>query len=213
MGALPKKWIKWIEVLLGVVGMLTPALLSLGWIPANQTQNAILFLLGFIVVDLANAKESAETLPEPQLFTSSEDYFHALAGLARKAKYEVLSIAEPHQILLPETRYFATQIASSVKKEKQMHAEIIIAGRIQQWTREGFERRLGTEREVSLQGRYRYRVVDLPVSFGASVIDQKHWAITFPPNPSDPGGGAIVFQDHPEQARLVARFIRHQWLE
>jgi hypothetical protein len=36
MGALPRKWIKWIAMLLGVAGMLTPALLELGWIPTSS---------------------------------------------------------------------------------------------------------------------------------------------------------------------------------
>jgi hypothetical protein len=38
MGALPRRWIKWIAVILGVAGMLTPALIELGWIPENQAQ-------------------------------------------------------------------------------------------------------------------------------------------------------------------------------
>jgi hypothetical protein len=38
MGALPRRWIKWIAVILGVAGMLTPALIELGWIPENQGQ-------------------------------------------------------------------------------------------------------------------------------------------------------------------------------
>jgi hypothetical protein len=90
MGALPRKWIKWVGVLLGVVGMLTPALLELGWIP--------------------------------------------------------------------------------------------------------FQRRLTAERDPSYEGRMHFRFIESPVT-------------------SDIRGGAIVFGEDPQGARLVSSFIRHQWLE
>ncbi|MGH7879571.1 MAG: hypothetical protein ACREQD_08755, partial [Candidatus Binataceae bacterium] len=41
----------------------------------------------------------------------------------------------------------------------------------------------------------------------------RHWSIDFPPNPADPRGAALIFRNHPEGARLIASFIRHQWLE
>ena len=46
-----------------------------------------------------------------------------------------------------------------------------------------------------------------------SGFDQKYWSIDFAPNPADPKGAGIVFRNHPEGARLVASFIRHEWLE
>ncbi len=40
MGALLMKWVKWIAVVLGAAGMLTPALLELGWIPREHALEA-----------------------------------------------------------------------------------------------------------------------------------------------------------------------------
>lgn len=89
MGTLPKGWIKWIGIIFGVAAMLTPALVDLGWIPASQVQNAVLFLLGLIVVAIF-AGESRELAQLPELLTRSEDYHHAVTGFMGASRHEVL---------------------------------------------------------------------------------------------------------------------------
>ena len=91
---------------------------------------------------------------------------------------------------------------------------MIIAGTPEELNDEAFQRRLAFERDPSLEGRYRYRVIDLPVTFGCVVIDQTHWALNFPSQSTDRRVHAgILFKDHPNEARLIASFVRHQWLE
>ena len=60
MGVLPRKWIRWIGIVLGVVAMLTPALLDLGWIPQTQALNAVIFLLGFLVLEAVTGEPSEQ---------------------------------------------------------------------------------------------------------------------------------------------------------
>jgi hypothetical protein len=81
MDALPRRWIKWIAVILGAAGMLTPALIELGWIPEQQALKAVIFLLGFIVLEGAT-RESNESALAPELLTTREDYFHAMGGFS-----------------------------------------------------------------------------------------------------------------------------------
>jgi hypothetical protein len=212
MGALPKKWLKWIALLLGVAGMLTPALLGLGWIPQNQALNAAIFLLGFIVFDGA-ARGSEELAQAPELLTSSESYYHELSGFFPETKHEALGISRGDDILTEEQKPYLRKLLSALRSEKQLHVYPIVAGRVSELSEESFQRRFALERDPSLEGRMHYRVVDSLVSFGCQVFDQKHWTIDFPPNPADVKGAGIVFKNHPEGARLVASFIRHQWLE
>jgi hypothetical protein len=212
MGALPRRWIKWIAVILGVAGMLTPALIELGWIPENQGQKAVIFLLGFIVLEGA-ARESDESAQAPELFTTTEGYLHAMGGFLAETKHELLGVVRGHDIVREEVVGYVGKIFSTLRSEKQLHNYTVVVSRIGELSEESFHRRLAIERDPSLEGRFHYRFVDSPVTFGCQVFDQKHWTIDFPPNPADPKGAAIVFKDHPEGARLVASFIRHEWLE
>jgi hypothetical protein len=211
MGALPRKWIKWIAVLLGVVGMLTPALLELGWIPENQAMKAVVFLLGFIVLDGAR-RESSESLAAPELLTSSEDYAHAVGSLLAEVKHEIITVSTPSAARSAELARLLSRSLSVARSEKQLHFYAIVVGRISELSEEFFERFFAMERDPSLEGRVRIRIYDAPVSFGCMVHD-RNWAITFPPNPNDPRGVAILFRNHPEGVRLLSSFIHHQWLE
>jgi len=65
----------------------------------------------------------------------------------------------------------------------------------------------------SLEGRLHIHYLEAPISFSVSVFDQRHWVISFGPNPSDPRGAALVFRDNEEGARRIADFIRHRWWE
>jgi hypothetical protein len=104
MGALLTKWVKWIAVVLGAAGMLTPAFLELGWIPREHALEAVIFLLGFIVLDSAVAKESQEPNRAPVLMTSSEDYYHAVTGLMSESKHEVLMVVRGDEILVEQAQ-------------------------------------------------------------------------------------------------------------
>ncbi len=212
MGALPAKWFKWIAVLLGAAGMLTPALIELGWIPETQALKAVIFLLGFIVLEGAT-RESNEPSRVPELLTRSEDYYHTMNGLLPEAKHEILSVVRGDQVLADVARPYVRKALSTLRSEKRLHAYTIVAGRVSELPEQSFEQRLAIERDPSLEGRWHYRVMDSPVTFGCVVFDQRHWAIDFPPNPFEPGGAAIVFKNDSEGAHLVASFIRHQWLE
>jgi hypothetical protein len=212
MGALPRRWIKWIAVILGAAGMLTPALIELGWIPEQQALKAVIFLLGFIVLEGA-ARESNEPAQAPELFTTSEGYFHALSGSLSETKHEILGVVRGHEIMSEEVARYVEKVSSTLRSEKQLHVYTVVVGRIAELSEESFHRRSDLERDPSGEGRFHYRFVDSPVSFGCQVFDQKHWAIDFAPNPADPKGAGMVFRNHPEGARLVASFIRHEWLE
>ena len=212
MGALPRRWIKWIAVILGVAGMLTPALIELGWIPENQAQKAVIFLLGFIVLEGA-AGDSDESDQAPELLTSSEGYYHTMSGFVSETKQELIGIVHGQEISAEQAQTFVRKMLSNLRSEKQLHTYEIVAARIGELSDESFQRRFAIERDPSLEGRFHYRVIDSPVSFGCQVFDQKHWSIDFPANPADPKGGAIIFRNHPEGARMVSSFIRHQWLE
>lgn len=212
MGAVPSKWIKWIAVVLGAAGMLTPALIELGWIPEKQALNALIFLIGFLVFDGAR-NELSEPEPAPELMTSTEDYFHTLGAFLPDLEHELLSVVHGHDILGEEPARFVGKLVSNLRNKKQLHVYVIVVGRIGELSDESFRRRSAHEQDPSVEGRYHYRFIDAPVSFGCQVHDQRHWTIDFPPNPADPRGAAIVFRNHPDGARLLAAFIRHQWLE
>jgi hypothetical protein len=211
---LPKKWIKWIAVLLGVVGMLTPALLELGWIPREHAIEAVIFLLGFIVLDGAVAKESKELSHAPLLITNSEDYYHVVTGLMNESKHEVLMVVRGEEILVQQAQPFIQRTRSTAEREKQLHIYIIVASHLGEIKEEeAFQNRLAAQNDPAFHGRMHFRFTESAVTFGCLVFDQKHWVIDFPPNPADIRGGAMVFRDDPEGARLVSSFIHHQWLE
>jgi hypothetical protein len=214
MGLMPKKWIKWMAVVLGVAGLLTPLLFDLGWIPQNQSQSVVIFLLGFLVLDGAAARESSQQVEAPELFDNSTDFYDKISGLLRHAKHEYLSIIRPNEISAEHWRSFMSGVRAAFEKEKQLHFSVILAGTPEELNEEAFQRRMAIERDVSLEGRYHYRFIDLPVTFGCVVIDNTHWAITFPSQSTDRRVNAgILFKNHPDEARLVASFIRHQWIE
>jgi hypothetical protein len=213
MGALPRKWIKWIAVLLGVVGMLTPALLELGWIPREHALDAVIFLLGFIVLDSAASEESNKPSLAPVLMTNSEDYYHVVSGLMSESKHEVLMVVRGDEILVEPAQSFIQRTRSTLVREKQLHIYLVVSSHLAEVKEEAFQRRLTAERDPSYEGRMHFRFIESPVTFGCLVFDQKHWVIDFPPNPADIRGGAIVFRDDPPGARLVSSFIHHQWLE
>jgi hypothetical protein len=79
--------------------------------------------------------------------------------------------------------------------------------------RRAFVGRIANATNPALEGRLHFRFIDSLVTFGCLIFDQSHWSIDFPPNPSDPRGGAILLRNHPEGARVLASFVRHQWLE
>lgn len=212
MNALPRKWMSRVGVLLGVAGMLTSALLELGWLPEAQGLKALIFLMGFMVADGA-ARESSEAAPTPSLLTSSEDFFRSLSGLLSETNHEILAVVRGTDVMREDITSFIRKTQSTIRSKKQLHGYFIVAAPIGQLSEESFQRRSSIERDASLEGRYHYRFVDTAVSFGCFVYDEKHWAIDFPPNPEDPRGGAILFENYPQAARLVASFIRHQWLE
>jgi hypothetical protein len=198
MGVLPAKWLKWIAVMLGAAGMLTPALIELGWIPEHQAMKAVIFLLGFIVLEEGATRESNESPQAPELFTTTEGYLHAMGGFLAETKHELLGVVRGHDILTEEVGHYVGKILSTLRSEKQLHNYTVVVSRIGELSEESFHRRLAIERDPSLEGRFHYRFVDSPVSFGCQVFDQKHWTIDFPPNPADPKGAAIVFKDHPD---------------
>ena len=129
MGALLTKWVKWIAVVLGAAGMLTPALIELGWIPEQQAMKAVIFLLGFIVLEGA-AGESKESAQAPELFRT-RDYLHAATGFLTETKHEILSISRGHEIMAEEVARFVGKMSSTLRSEKQLHAYTIVVARIQ----------------------------------------------------------------------------------
>jgi hypothetical protein len=136
-----------------------------------------------------------------------------MSGLLSETKHEILSISRGPDIVAEEVARYVGKMSSTLRSEKLLHVYAVIVGRICELSEESYQRRSAIERDPSLEGRFHYLYVDSPVSFGCQVFDQKHWSIDFPSNPAEPRGGAIVFKNHPEGARLVASFIRHQWLE
>ncbi len=212
MGLLPKKWLKRIGILFGLAAVLTPALLDLGWIPRSQAQSAILFLLGFMILDGA-AKESGEPVRVPELITRSDDFVHAAVGLISEAKHEVMIVVRGEDFLAESVQPWMRKMFATMRKEKQLHVYAIVAAPISGLSEESFQRRFAIERDPSLDDRYHYRFADIPVSFGCQVFDQRHWSLDFTPNPAEPVSAGIFFRDDPEGARLIGSFIRHQYLE
>jgi hypothetical protein len=153
MSSLSRKWIKWIAVLLGVAGMLTPALLELGWIPENQASKAIIFLLGFIVLEGATSEASDSSVIR-ELLTDTDDVYDANIGFMTEMKHEYLSIVHGHDVLQDLATTYVRKMLATVKSEKQLHAYVIVAAPIGQLSEESFRRRLELERDVSLQGRF-----------------------------------------------------------
>src|SRR5579863_4442087 len=121
MGILPRHWLKWIAILLGVAGILTPALIELGWIPEKQALNAIVFLLGFLVLDGAAARESSEQVEAPELFDNPTDYYHAISGLLPRIRHEYISIVRVNEIMADQTQAFMSTALVAIQKEKQLH--------------------------------------------------------------------------------------------
>jgi len=104
-------------ILLGTAGILTPALIELGWIPEKQTLNAIVFLLGFLVLDGAAATVSNEQVEAPELFDNPADYYHAISGLLPRTRHEYISIVRVNEIMAASsarrTRSRAAHVRSS----------------------------------------------------------------------------------------------------
>jgi hypothetical protein len=137
MGALPRRWIKSIAVILGVAGMLTPALIELGWIPENQGQKAVIFLLGFIVLQGA-ARESDESAQAPELFTTTEGYLHAVGGFLAETKHELLGVVRGNDIMTEEVGRYVGKILSTLRSEKQLHNYTVVVSRIGELSEESF---------------------------------------------------------------------------
>jgi hypothetical protein len=174
---------------------------------------AVIFLLGFIVLDGAIARESKETNQAPALMTNSEDYYHTVTGFMSESRHELLMVVRGEEILVEQAQPFIQRTRSTLVREKQLHVYIVIASHLAEVKEEALQRRLAAERDPSYEGRMHFRFIESPVTFGCLVFDQKHWVIDFPPNPADLRGGAILYRDHPQGARLLSSFIHHQWLE
>jgi hypothetical protein len=213
MSVVPRKWLKWVALATGIAGIVALILLELGWLPAEQAQNAVIFLLSFIILDGVASKESSESSPAPQLFTNSDDVLHEMASVLPDTKHETFAVVHGNFIMSESAVAFAMKNSARLRSEKQMHSYAIVVSRIADLRKESFERRFELERDASLEGRFHYYFIDAPFGFGCNVFDQKHWEIDFPPTSSEPKGSAIFFKDYPEGARLIASFIRHQWLE
>jgi hypothetical protein len=211
-----RNWIRWIPVILGAAAMLTPALLELGWVPEYQASKAIIFILGFIVLE-GGLRELREPAAAPELVHSTEDFVRAVTAFSRNAEREVLIIEDAlgpmsHPMAEAYVRY-PDAVTRRVRENKLLHAYVIIVARPDEVSEEAFQWILGLERDASLEGRVHFRYLEAPVSFHLSVFDQRHWVISFAPNPNDPRGAALIFRDHEEGARRVADFVRHRWLE
>jgi hypothetical protein len=213
MGVLHKNWLNWIGVATGVAGLLALTLLELGWLPAGQAPNAIIFLLSFVILNGVASKESPDSVPTPQLFANSDDVLHAMTSVLPDTKHETFTVVHLNFIMSESARAFARKNSDRLRSEKQMHTCVIVVSPIADLSKESFERRFELERDPSFEGRQHCYFIDAPVSFGCNVFDQKHWEIDFPPTRSEPKGAAIFFKNHPEGARLISSFIRHQWLE
>jgi hypothetical protein len=213
MGVVPRKWLKWVALATGIAGIVALILLELGWLPAEQAHNAVIFLLSFIILDGVASKASSESSTAPQRFANSEDVLHAMATVLPDTKHETFAVTQGDFIMSEVGMAFARRNLARLRSEKQMHAYVVVVSRIADLTKESFERRFEIQRDASLEGRFHYSFIDAPVTFSCNVFDQKHWEIDFPPTSSAPKGAAIFFKDDPEGARLIASFIRHQWLE
>ena len=213
MGVLKKTWLKWVGVATGVAGLLALTLLELGWLPAGQASNTIIFLLSFVILDGVASRESSDSVPAPQVFTNSDDVLHAMTTVLPDTEHETFAVVHGNFIMSEGARAFARKNSDRLRSEKQMHTYVVVVSPIADLSKESFELRFELERDPSLEGRQQYYFIDAPVSFGCNVFDQKHWEIDFPPTRSEPKGAAIFFKDHPEGARFVSSFIRHQWLE
>lgn len=67
------KWLRWSRVVLGVAELLTQILLELRWIPERQAINAIISLLGFIVLS-SGLRELSRLVTAPELVHSTADF-------------------------------------------------------------------------------------------------------------------------------------------
>src|SRR5579863_4488642 len=105
MGTLTRRWIRRVSVILGIAGMLTPALIDLGWIPQTQAMSAVLFLLGLLVVNGATA-ETDENSVVPKLFEHSEDSYDALIPMIGDTRHEYFSVVHGHEVLLDAAASF-----------------------------------------------------------------------------------------------------------
>ncbi len=186
MGMVPKRWIKWLAVVFGVAALFTPALFDLGWIPQSQSQNVVIFLLGFIVLDGAASKESSKALPAPELYTNSEDYYAELGRFSAESKHEVLIVLRGEDVSEAISQRAAERLFSTIAREKQLHVYLVVASRISELSEASVKRRLAIHQNPAYEGRVHYRFIDTPVTFGCTIYDQRHWSIDFSPNPADP---------------------------
>src|ERR1700757_3962466 len=143
---------------------------------------------------------------EPILMTNSVDYYHVVTGLMSESKHEVLTVVRGEEILVEQAQPFIQRTRSTVEREKQLHVYLVIASHLGELKEEAFSRRLAAQNDPAFEGRMHFRFIESAVNFGCLVFDQKHWVIDFPPNPADIRGGAMVFRDDPEGARLVSSF-------
>jgi hypothetical protein len=211
------KLLRWIPVVLGAAGLITPILLELGWVPERHATDAIITLLGFLVLD-SGLRELRGSTVTPEAVHGTEDFISIGTGFARSAEREMLIIEEmitPVEFgeLSQAYRRYPDAVARRVRENKLIHVYVIVIGQLHKATERAFEFSMGLERDASLEGRIHVRYVESPISFSVSVFDQRHWVISFAPNPNDPRGAALVFRDNEEGARRVAEFIRHRWWE
>ncbi len=210
--------ITWIPIILGAAGLLTPILLELGWVPERQAMNAVITLLGFLVLD-SGLRELRGSTGAPELVQSTEDFLSVVTSFTRSAEREIFVIEDiiaPVELgaLSEAFLRWPTATVRRVRENKLLHVYVIVIGQLHKATERSFEWILGLERDGSaLEGRLRIRYVESPISFSVSVFDQRHWVISFAPNPSDPRGAALVFRDNEEGARRMADFVRHRWWE
>src|SRR5262249_23217039 len=85
------KWGTWIPIVLGAAGLLTPILLQLGWVPERQALNAVITLLGFLVLD-SGLRELRGSTGAPELVESTEEFLSVATRLVRSTEREVLLI-------------------------------------------------------------------------------------------------------------------------
>jgi hypothetical protein len=164
--------------------------------------------------ELSQMRQRLETIVQaPELLTNSEDYYRIATAFMSGSKHEVLMVVRGDEVLIEQARPFIQATRSRLVSEKQLHVYIVVASPVAKVSEASFQDRLDAERNPSLEGRLHFRFVDMPVTFGCVIFDQNDWLIDFPPNPADLRGGAILFKNYPEGARLLASFIRHQWLE
>jgi hypothetical protein len=172
----------------------------------------VIFLLGFLVIE-AVTSESKGSIERFELFTDTEEFYSQQVRFVARAKHDIITVVHGNDIVSEAVHRFVTKIASAVRNTKQLHVYAIVAAPIGELSEESFNRRFALARDPSIEGRWHYYFMNVPVSFGCEVFDQTHWSLDFPPNPADPRGAAILFKDDPDGARLVTSFIRHQWLE